>query len=150
LTRPRRIQLTFSLPPASQASSTLPLVKAAFEIVDALSNIFGSHSGLLPTGHPARSAVLQPETIRKLRSTRREWDERLEKERTANKAAEEDSARRAAKKKAEDEKLSKLSPAEQQKVNESSKPVSFRVIMMCAFCYIFPFSPLLLPFASSL
>jgi len=70
----------------------------------------------LSSTHPARLATLQPETIKKLRVTRKDWDERLEKERTAEKVAEEEAARAAAKKRAEDERIAKLPAVEQQKV----------------------------------
>jgi len=115
LTRQRHLILTLSLPPTASASSTLPIVKAAFELVDVLAVINGIASNLSPT-NPARLATLQPETIKKLRATRKDWDERLEKERTAEKVAEEEAAKAAAKKRAEDERIAKLSAAEQQKV----------------------------------
>ncbi|KAF9515277.1 hypothetical protein BS47DRAFT_1376315 [Hydnum rufescens UP504] len=124
-TRSRHIQLTLSLPPARSASSTLPMVRAAFELVDAL----GQYNGTVALGnnHPAKGTVtLLPETLRKLRATRREWDDRLEKERTKEKAAEEEETRRAAKKKTEDEKVAKLSAAEQQKLLEKERKRALR------------------------
>jgi hypothetical protein len=83
--------------------------------VDVLAVINGTASNL-PSTHPARVAALQPETIKKLRTTRKDWDERLEKERVAEKLAEEEAAKAAAKKRAEDERITKLPAAEQQKV----------------------------------
>lgn len=52
----------------------------------------------------------------------------LEKERVAEKVAEEDEAKRAAKKKLEDERVAKLSAAEQQKVIIWLLPSSFRIL----------------------
>lgn len=60
--------------------------------------------------------TLQPETIKKLRATRKDWDDRLEKERVAEKVAEEEAAKVAAKKRSEDERIAKLPAAQQQKV----------------------------------
>lgn len=97
---------------------TLPVVKAAFELVDALAVINNVATGL-PGNHPARPAVLQAETIKKLKSSRKNWDEGFEKERVADKLAEEEAVKLAAKKRAEDERISKLSASEQQKVRAS-------------------------------
>lgn len=132
LTRPRHLILTLSLPPSSDAASTLPLVRAVFELVDVLAaiNLSSPSTTLtpfsLPPSHPARPASLLPETLRKLRLTRKEWDDRLEKERLADKLAEEDDAKRAAKKKAEEERVGKLSAGEQQKLLERERKRSLR------------------------
>jgi len=125
LTRPRNLTLTLSLPPAADAASTLPIVKAAFEIVDTLAVINGVASSL-PSSHPARLAILQPETIKKLRATRRDWDDILERERMAEKVAKVEAAKVAAKKRAEDERIGKLPAAEQQKILEKERKRAMR------------------------
>lgn len=125
LTRSRHLLLTFALPPTSHAAMTLPVVKAAFELVDALAVINNVAAGL-PGNHPARPAVLQAETIKKLKSSRKNWDEGFEKERVADKLAEEEAAKLAAKKRAEDERVSKLSASEQQKLLEKERKRAMR------------------------
>jgi len=125
LTRSRHILLTLSLPPALRASSTLQLVRTTFELVDALGQYHGTVT--LGNNHPAKgAATLLPETMRKLRATRKDWVELLEKERTKEMTAEEEEAKRVAKKKAEDEKVSKLSAAEQQKLLEKERKRALR------------------------
>jgi len=121
LTVTRHIQLTFKLPPTSRAAATASIVQAAFELVDVLGHLNGSIEGSsLPANHPARIFLLPSATFKKLRNARKEWDERLEKERTAEKVGELEEAKRAEKKRLEDERISKLSASEQQKVMTSA------------------------------
>lgn len=127
LTRTRHIQLTLKLPPTSRAAATSSIVQAAFELVDALGYLSGSIEGSsLPANHPARLFLLQSETYKKLRHARKDWDERLEKERTAEKVAELEEAKRAEKKRLEDERISKLSASEQQKLLEKERKRAMR------------------------
>ncbi|KAF8339049.1 uncharacterized protein EI90DRAFT_3248358 [Cantharellus anzutake] len=124
LTRVRHVQLTFKAPPTSRVTAADPIIRAAFELVDALGQLYGAIA--LPPNHPARSAVLQAETYKKLRNTRKEWDERLEKERTAEKLAELEENKRAEKKRLEDARISKLSATEQQRLLEKERKRALR------------------------
>jgi len=126
-TRTRRVQLTFKLPPATRTASTASIIQATFELVDALGYLNGGIEGSsFPANHPARIFLLQSETYRKLRNARKGWDERLEKERTAEKVAELEEAKRAEKKRLEDERISKLSASEQQKLLEKERKRAMR------------------------
>lgn len=129
LTRPRHVVLTLSLPSSSDAASTLPIVRAAFELVD----VIGAINGSVPASAnsvAARGASLQTETLKKLKVARKDWDALLEKERTSEKVAEEEDAKRLAKKRAEDERIAKLPAAEQQKLLEKERKRSLRKAQM--------------------
>lgn len=56
------------------------------------------------------------QTNRKLKASRKSWDDIFAKEAVAEKTEEAEEARRTAKRKAEEEKMAKLSAAEQKKV----------------------------------
>ena len=91
--------LTLNSPSPSEAAATLPIVKQTFVLIDLL-------DAKLP---------LRPETKMKLKIRREEVDEDLKKELLKEKSEEQEETKRSAKRKAEEEKLAKLSAAEQKK-----------------------------------
>ncbi|KAI0638203.1 DUF1682-domain-containing protein [Trametes polyzona] len=115
--RTKRLILTLALPPASDASATLPLVTAAFQLVDAIAG-----EGRLP-GAPrgGLSAALRPETRTKLRRTREDVERQIREDAVREKREEAEEQKAAARKKAQEERLSKLSAAEQKKELEREK-----------------------------
>ncbi|KAF8529028.1 DUF1682-domain-containing protein [Hysterangium stoloniferum] len=99
--RTRHVILTLSSPSVSDAGVTLPIVNAAFALVDLL-------DAKLP---------LRPETKTKLKSRRDDVDDELKKESRKEKDEEQEESKRAAKRKAGEEKVSKLSASEQKKAS---------------------------------
>ncbi|KAJ7068295.1 hypothetical protein C8F01DRAFT_1017518 [Mycena amicta] len=108
--REKHVILNFSVP--AQAAVTTDIVSAIFQFIDSLPKV-----------------VLRPETKIKLRKVREEIDLDIKKEAERDKKEEEAEAlegKKAAKRKAEEERITKLSAAEQQKVLEREKRRSIR------------------------
>ncbi|TFK91809.1 DUF1682-domain-containing protein [Polyporus arcularius HHB13444] len=114
--RSKRLILSLRLPPSSSASATLPLVTAAFQLVDIIAG-----EGKLPGVRGGLHAQLRPETRNKLKKIRDEVEKEIREEAAKEKREEEEEEKAAARKKARDEKLSKLSAAEQQKALDREK-----------------------------
>jgi hypothetical protein len=105
--RKRRLTLTMRVPRSkNEAKSSLPLVEAACNLVDALE---------------LGNARLTNATVNKLRQTRSQLDKELNEEATREQKEDEEEARQAAKRKADQEKFDKLSPAEQEKRKQVEK-----------------------------
>jgi hypothetical protein len=105
--RSKHVLLSLSAPPPSDAAATTAFVNAVFAFVDALSKL-----------------QLRPESRAKIAKKREEADKELakeikEREQEALQEAGED--KKALKKRAEDERISKLSAAEQAKVLEKER-----------------------------
>lgn len=109
--RRRHLTLTLALPPASEAGATLPLLVAAFQLVDAIAGTgkAGLRGGL--------NGQLRPETRVKLRKIREEVDKEIREDAVKEKREEQAEEKAAAKRKAEEERLSRLSAADQKKVS---------------------------------
>jgi len=102
--REKHIILSLSVPPPSRAADTLSLVTALFALVDALPKV-----------------GLRPETKAKVKKTREEVDKEIKEDSEKEKKDEVAAEKLAAKKKAEDERLSRLSAAEQKKALERDR-----------------------------
>ncbi|KAI0660965.1 DUF1682-domain-containing protein [Cubamyces menziesii] len=116
--RSKRLILTLALPPPSEASATAPLVAAAFQLVDIIA---GEGKQIPGTARGGLYAALRPETKTKLRKTREEVDREIREEAVREKREEAEEQKAAARKKAQEERLSKLSAAEQKKALEREK-----------------------------
>ena len=118
--RTKHLVLSLAVPPASKASVTLPLVEAIFTLVDVVAGAggWGIGRGQSGKGGVGLASSLRPETKTKLRAIREKLDKELKEEAEKEKREEADAEKAAAKKKAEDERLSKLSAAEQKKVSK--------------------------------
>ena len=114
--RSKRLILSLRLPSSANASVTLPLVTAAFQLVDIIAG-----EGKLPGVRGGLHAQLRPETRTKLKKTREEVERQMREEAAKERREEEEDEKASARKKARDEKLSKLSAAEQQKALEREK-----------------------------
>lgn len=117
--RSKHLILSLTLPSASQSSVTLPLIQAVFNLVDVISAEGGWGIGKGPQS--GRSGVglnpsLRPETKVKLRKVREDVNKELREEAVKEKKEEAAEEKAAAKKRAEEERLSKLSAADQKKV----------------------------------
>jgi len=102
--REKHIILSLSVPPPSQVADTLPLITALFALVDILPKV-----------------SLRPETKAKIKKTREEVDKEIKEDSEKDKKDEAAAEKLTAKKKAEDERLSKLSAAEQKKALERDR-----------------------------
>jgi hypothetical protein len=105
--REKHVILSLIAPPAHAASATKSLVSALFPFIDSLPRV-----------------TLRPETKTKLRKTREELDRDLKEEANREKTEEAAQAledKKAAKKRAEDERVSRLSAVEQQKIAEKER-----------------------------
>ena len=109
--RERHVILSLRMPPSSKAGATVSLIKAVFNLIDALE---------------AGRFALRPETRAKLRKTREELDEQLRREAEAERKEEAEIDKAAARKKAQEERLAKLSAAEQKKELERERKRQFR------------------------
>ncbi|EIW61942.1 DUF1682-domain-containing protein [Trametes versicolor FP-101664 SS1] len=119
--RTRRLILTLALPPTSDAAATLPLIAAAFQLVDVIAG-----EGRLPGVRGGLAAALRPETKAKLRKMREEVERQIRDEDAREKREEVEEQKAAARKKAQDERLSKLSAAEQKKALDREKKRAMR------------------------
>ncbi|KAI0774290.1 DUF1682-domain-containing protein [Fomes fomentarius] len=113
---PKRLILSLELPPNAECAVTLPLITAAFQLVDIIAG-----EGKLPGVSGGLHAALRPETRSKLRKTREEVDKQIREDAVREKREEEEEEKAAARKKARDDRVSKLSAAEQQKVLDREK-----------------------------
>ena len=114
--RSKRLILTLAIPPSASALTTLPLVAAAFHLVDIVAG-----EGKLPGVRGGLNAALRPETRTKLRKAREEVEKEIRAEAQREKKEEAEEEKAAARKRARDERVSKLSAAEQQKVLDREK-----------------------------
>lgn len=110
--RSKRLRLSLRLPPASDAEATRPLIGAIFQLIDIVTGETRAVRGGL-------SGALRPETRAKLRKAREEVDKQIREEAAKERREEAEEKRTAAKKKAEEERMSRLSAAEQKKVCRS-------------------------------
>ncbi|KAL0070762.1 hypothetical protein AAF712_001983 [Marasmius tenuissimus] len=100
--REKHVILTLSIPPSSHTKDTVPIVEAVFPFIDSLTKI-----------------NLRPETKTKLKKVREDLDKSLKADAVAKAKEEQEQARedqKAAKRRAEEERIAKLPAAEQQKV----------------------------------
>lgn len=110
--RSRHLILSLALPPAHTADVTLPLVAAAFQLIDIMAGegrIQGARGGLV--------AQLRPDTRTKLKKIREDVDKEIKEDAAKEKREAEAEEKAAAKRKVEQERLSRLSATEQKKVN---------------------------------
>ncbi|TFK28725.1 DUF1682-domain-containing protein [Coprinopsis marcescibilis] len=105
----KHVILTLHLPSPSHAADTVPLVTTVFQLIDNLNKI-----------------NLRPETKVKLRKAREEASKDIKEESEKEKREEEAEAKAAAKRKAQEERLSKLSAADQKKELERERKRSLR------------------------
>ncbi|KAH9943423.1 DUF1682-domain-containing protein [Epithele typhae] len=113
--RAKRLVLSLALP--DDPAATAPLVAAAFQLVDIIAG-----EGKLPgTPRGGLAGALRPETRTKLKKTREDVQKQIAEEVGREKLEEAEEEKAAAKKKARDERVSKLSAAEQQKILEREK-----------------------------
>jgi hypothetical protein len=110
--REKHLILSLTVPPPAHAAVTAPLVSAVFTLVDCLAKV-----------------SLRPETRIKLKKTREDLDKNLKDEAESDKKEEAVQAledKKAAKRKAEEERVSRLSAVEQKKVIERERKRSIR------------------------
>ncbi|KAF8195868.1 hypothetical protein K438DRAFT_1826656 [Mycena galopus ATCC 62051] len=110
--REKHVILSLIAPPPSHAVDTTELVAAMFPFVDSLSKI-----------------ALRPETKTKLRKVREENDKEIKKEAEKDQKEQEAEAleaKKAAKRRVEEERIAKLSAADQKKVLERERKRSIR------------------------
>lgn len=110
--REKHVILNLTIPPPSRSNDTLPFISGLFTFIDSLTKVH-----------------LRPETKVKLRKIREELDKDLKADAEKDKKEELEQAvqdRKAAKKRAEEERISKLSAAEQRKYLEKEKKKSMR------------------------
>ncbi|THG94414.1 hypothetical protein EW026_g7058 [Hermanssonia centrifuga] len=121
--RTKHLTLSLALPRSAAASTTLPIVDAAFKLVDIVTGTGGWGVGKGPGGKPGvgLNPSLKPETRTKLRVTREKLGKELKEEAVKEQREEAEEKKVAAKKKAEEERLSKLSAAEQKKQLERDR-----------------------------
>lgn len=110
--RSRHLIVSLRLPPASAASVAAPLIKACLALIDQLEA-------------PGR-ITLRPETRTKLRKTREEIDENIRREAEAEKREEAEEEKAKEKRRREDERLSKLTAAQQNKELEKERKRALR------------------------
>jgi len=112
----RHVILSLTLPPPGQAAVTVPLVQAVFGIVGDVERL-----------------SLRPETRTKLKRVRDDLEKDLQadaKREQEEKVAEDKESKKAAKRKVEEERLAKLSAADQQKATERERKRNLRKAMM--------------------
>ncbi|KAF7355335.1 hypothetical protein MSAN_01450000 [Mycena sanguinolenta] len=110
--REKHVILSLSVPPPSHAGDTAEFVAALFPFIDSLSKI-----------------ALRPETKIKLKKVREENDKDIKREAEREKKEEEAEAleaKKAAKRRAEEERIAKLSAADQKKALERERKRSIR------------------------
>ncbi|KAF9057560.1 hypothetical protein BJ165DRAFT_1537985 [Panaeolus papilionaceus] len=107
--REKHIILSLSCPSSSHAADTVALVESMFQLIDNLNKI-----------------SLRPETKNKLKRAREELDKTLKEEVEKEKKEEVQDAKLAAKRKAQEERLAKLTPAEQRKELEKERKRALR------------------------
>jgi len=102
--REKRVILSLKVPATSDTADTIPIVNAIFAFVDALSRV-----------------SLRPETKNKLRKVREDVDKEIVAEAVKEKKEEAVEEKKAAKRKAEQDRISRLSAAEQKKILERDR-----------------------------
>lgn len=107
--RQKHVILSLSAPSSSHAADTTALVSAMFQLVDSLNKIH-----------------LRPETKNKLKRIREDIDKTIKEDAEKEKREEALDAKAAAKRKAEEERIAKLSPAEQKKELEKERKRNLR------------------------
>lgn len=107
--RPKRVILSLTAPPLSHAAVSTQLVSALFGLIDALERI-----------------NLRPETKSKIKKTRENLAKSLKDEAGREAREEAADAKLAAKRRAEEERIARLSAAEQQKVIRPLTRFAFR------------------------
>ena len=113
----KHLVLSLAVPPASDASATVPLVAAFFQLADVIAGAGGWGIGKGPGQKGVGLAQsLRPETKNKLRTTREKVEKEIKEEAAREQREEAEAEKAAAKKKAEEERLSRLSAADQKKV----------------------------------
>ncbi|KAI0695727.1 hypothetical protein BC835DRAFT_933020 [Cytidiella melzeri] len=125
--RHKHLILSLAVPPTSDASATLPLVTAFFQLADVIAGTGGWGIGKGPGQKGVGLAQsLRPETKTKLRTTREKVEKEIKEEAVREQREEAEIEKAAKKKKAEEERLSKLSAAEQKKALEREKKRAMR------------------------
>ncbi|TCD69698.1 hypothetical protein EIP91_006715 [Steccherinum ochraceum] len=126
--RSKHLILTLAVP--SSPEETLPLVKAAFQLVDVIAGEGGWGVGRSPASGKGNGVglnpSLRPETRMKLKKVREELDKELKEDLVKEKREAQEEEKAAAKKKAEEEKLAKLSAADQKKLMERDRKRAMR------------------------
>ncbi|KAF7790803.1 hypothetical protein EIP86_001760 [Pleurotus ostreatoroseus] len=119
----KHLILSLTVPPSSDSAVTLPLVEAVFKLVDVVAATGGWGIAKGPGGRSGMGLAqsLRPETRSKLRAIRENLHKELKEESVREQREEAENQKAAAKKKAEDERLSKLSAAEQKKQLDREK-----------------------------
>ncbi|KAH8105825.1 DUF1682-domain-containing protein [Cristinia sonorae] len=121
--RGKHLILSLNIPPSGTA--TLPLVQAVFQLVDIIAGEGGWGIGKSPLTSKGPgvglNGSLRPETRSKLKKAREELDKELKEELAKEKREEQAEEKAAAKRKAEEERLSRLSASEQKKALEREK-----------------------------
>jgi hypothetical protein len=97
--REKHVILCLAVPPADKAAETIPLVSAMFTFIDGLTKM-----------------NLRPETRSKMKKVREDVDKEIREEAVKEKKEEAAEDKKAARRKAELERVSRLSAAEQKKV----------------------------------
>lgn len=123
----KHLILSLAVPPAHDADASLALVTSVFQLIDILTGegkIQGARGGL--------AAQLRPDTRTKLKKTRDDVDKEIKEEAAKEKREAEAEEKAAAKRKSEQEKLSRLSAAEQQKV--CLIPIPLQLMLMTFIC----------------
>jgi len=100
--REKHVILCLAVPPADKAAETVPLISAMFTFIEGLTKI-----------------NLRPETRSKMKKLREDVDRAIREEAIKEKKEEMVEDKKAAKRKAEQERISRLSAAEQKKVLSS-------------------------------
>ncbi|OBZ70443.1 hypothetical protein A0H81_10046, partial [Grifola frondosa] len=119
--RTKHLIISLALPPAGDATLTLPLITAAFQLVDVIAG-----EGKLPGVRGGLAASLRPETKMKLKKAREVVEKEIKEEIGREKREEAAEEKAAAKKKTQEERISKLSAAEQKKILDREKKRALR------------------------
>ena len=112
--RSRHLIVSLRLPPSSDAGATAPLIKACLALIDQL--------------EAPGKITFKPETRTKLRKTREEVDESLRREAEAEKREEAEEEKAREKKRKEEERLNRLSAADQKKELEKERKRALRKV----------------------
>ncbi|KAF9567297.1 DUF1682-domain-containing protein [Agrocybe pediades] len=107
--REKHIILSLSAPSGANVADTVPLITAIFQLIDNLNKI-----------------ALRPETKTKLKKFREDIDKSIKEEFEKEKKEEAQDAKLAAKRKAEEERIAKLSAADQKKEIEKERKRNLR------------------------
>ncbi|KAF9009064.1 hypothetical protein BDQ17DRAFT_1275458 [Cyathus striatus] len=111
--RSKHVILSLAAPSPSHAADTLAIVTAVFQLIDNLHKL-----------------NLRPETKNKLKKTRDDLDKTLKEDSEKSKKEEAVEDKKSAKRRAEEERIAKLSPAEQRKASA----LFFSIFFPCLLC----------------